>query len=495
MQIRWFASNFKIVDLGCCWTMGELQEFIRVVRYRILVIGLLTLVGLGAAALWVLRSPTEYSATTRLFISGATATSQYDAQQGGMYAQERVVSYEKLVNSRALAQRTIDALNLDMDAGTLSSHVASTSFPDAAVMDVTVSADSPKQARDIANGLADQFIELASDLETPPDGADPVVRLTVVDRAEDGTASQILPAKLIHIFGGLTGLLAGMIVAFVWENCARRVRDGADVRAVIAQRPLADLPASSTDLMLTSRAEAREAIARLRVSIAGADGAIRQTVALAALPANSGELARRFTAEAGLSLVDALIAEKRTAVLLVLDSSPGIATSLSRFARKARKRAGRQVAIQWGFSDDPEETAPLDRNAIVERLEQLRTTYEFVVVVLPPLSQFAHAAAVAPTVDGVVAVGIYHQTRSRDLEEHLAEIHRTGATSLGAAFVRRTLIPRPAGQTAAVRSEESVSEAEAETAAHPSGTRASADDQRESANGESSSRAVGLTLR
>lgn len=474
--------------------MGELHEFLRVVRYRILIIGLLMLIGLGAAALWVSRAPGEYVATTRLFISGATATSQYDAQQGGMYAQERVVSYEKLVNSRALAQKTIDALNLDMDADTLASHVASTSFPDATVMDVSVTADSPTRARDIANALANQFIELASNLETPPAADNPVVRLTVIDRAEDGTAAQILPAKLIYIFGGLTGLIGGLIIAFVLENCARRIRDSVDVRAAIGERPVADLPASSTDLLLTSRAEAREAMARLRVSIAGADGTIPHTLALAALPGTSGELARRFTAEAGVNLVDALTAEKHTALLLVLDSGPDITTKISRFARMTRKKAGRQVAIQWGFSDDPHADCPLDRNAIVEHLRRLQTRYDFVIVVLPPLSGFAHAAAVAPAVGGVVAVGIYHQTRRRDLEEHMAEMNRTGATSLGAAFARRTLIPRRSGQTATAPSEYSVSAPE-EGPQQPSETEYSANSQRESANGGGPSRALGMTVR
>jgi capsular polysaccharide biosynthesis protein len=479
--------------------MGELQEFIRVVRHRILIIGLLTMLGFGAAALWVFRSPAEYVATTRLFISGATATSQYDAQQGGVYAQERVVSYEKLVNSRALAQRTIDALHLDMDAGTLATRVTSTSFPDAAVMDVSVTADSPKTARDITNGLANQFIELASDLETPPDGAAPVVRLTVVDQAEDGTAARILPAKLIYIFGGLVGLIAGLIIAFVWENCSRRIRDGADVSAATGEHVLADLPASRTEILLNSRAEANEATARLRVSIAAVNGSIPHTLALASVP-TSKDLARRFTAQAGLNLVDALVAEKRKAVLLVLDSSHDIKVRITRYARKTRKKTDRLIPVQWGFDDDQQGNPPLDREAIAQRLEQLKTAYEFVIVVLPPLSRFAYAAAVVPVVDGVVAVGIYHQTRNRDLEEHMAEIHRTGATSMGFAFARRTLVPWPSTETATEPTVVSVSpprgaDAGAGAGRKQSGQHTSGREHRNSENGDSPIQALDLTLR
>ena len=99
-------------DLRYGVTMVELREFFRVVRYRAVVIALLTAIGIGTAALWLARSPDEYVATTRLFVSGASAASQYEAQQGGVYAQDRVVSYEQLVTSRALAQKTIDALDL-----------------------------------------------------------------------------------------------------------------------------------------------------------------------------------------------------------------------------------------------------------------------------------------------------------------------------------------------------------------------------------------------
>jgi receptor protein-tyrosine kinase len=473
--------------------MVELREFLRVVRYRIVVIALLTAIGIGAAALWLARAPQEYVATTRLFISGASAASQYDAQQGGIYAQDRVVSYEQLVNSRALAQRTIDALGLDMDADTLAAHVTSTSFPDAAVMDVSATADSPKQARDIANGLATQFIGLASGLETPPDSVGPVVRLTVIDGARDGSPSRVLPDKLVYIFGGLVGFLAGLIIAFVWESYTRRIRDGVDVDRVTGQRPAADLPASLTDVMPVSRAEANEAIGRLRVNIAAADGSIPHTIALAGIAGRRGRLVRRFTAEAGVNLGNALVAENRTALLLVLDSSPDIMARIGRHKRSSRKTSERQVPIQWGFGDGSQDKALLDRDAIVESLRQLRTTYEFVIVVLPPLSQFAYAAAVAPVVDGVVAVGIYHRTRRSDVEEHLAEIQRTGATSLGAAFVRRSLVRRPSRHTAARPAEVSVA-AESEPAtrrsvAPPTPSRS----RRVPAGSANSSRPLGLT--
>jgi receptor protein-tyrosine kinase len=479
--------------------MDVIQEFFRVVRHRILAIGLLTLVGVGAAALWVARSPAEYVATTRLFISGATATSQYDAQQGGMYAQDRVISYEKLVNSRALAQRTIDALGLDMDATTLASRVTATSFPDAAVMDVSVTADSPKQSRDVANGLANQFIALASTLETPPDSATPVVRLTVIDPAEDGTPAQILPAKLIYIFGGVVGLLAGLIIAFVRENYVRYIRDASDVQAATGQRPLADLPATTTDLKPTSGAEAREATARLRVSISTADGSLPHTVALASISGKSDELVRRFTAEAAANLVAALEAEKRKAVLLMLDSSPDVAARIARCTRKARKKSGRQVTIKWGFDDDSPGTTLLDREAIAEHLQRLRSSYEHVIVVLPPLSQFAHAAAAAPTVDGVVAVGIYHLTRQRDLDEHMAEIRRLGATSLGFTFARRTLLPHRSAQTATLPTEPSAPTTSRVVTETDGNLRrigvVSSDGQRESVRTENSSPSLGLTVR
>ena len=90
----------------------------------------------------------------------------------------------------------------------------------------------------------------------------------------------------------------------------------------------------------------------------------------------------------------------------VRTSRPESAGSLDGVARNPDE----QVRIQWGFGDAAHDKALLDRDSIIEQLRQLKKTYEFVVVVLPPLSQFAHAAAVAPTVDGVVAVGIYHRT-------------------------------------------------------------------------------------
>ena len=76
-----------------------------------------------------------------------------------------------------------------------------------------------------------------------------------------------------------------------------------------------------------------EAIGRLRVNIATADGSIPHTIAIAGVGGGADQLARRFAAEAGLNLVNALLAENRKAHLLVLDSNPDLEARVGRFAR------------------------------------------------------------------------------------------------------------------------------------------------------------------
>ena len=121
-------------------------------------------------------------------------------------------------------------------------------------------------------------------------------------------------------------------------------------------------------------------------------------------------------------------------------------------------------------------------------------------MVLPPLNQFAHAAAVAPTMDGVVGLGIYHRTSCSDLEGHLAEIQRTGATSLGVTFAHRTLTLQPSRPGRSIEAAET-SEADDVAAGTDAATdqgaamQASTDSRSESTETVRSAQAVSLNHR
>ena len=93
------------------------------------------------------------------------------------------MSYAELVKGETVAQRTIDRLDLDMDAEKLTERVTAKSKAGTVLIDVSVLDESPVRARDIANALSDEFVMMATELETPPGGTRPDARVIVEQRA------------------------------------------------------------------------------------------------------------------------------------------------------------------------------------------------------------------------------------------------------------------------------------------------------------------------
>ena len=155
------------------------QDFVQILRARWKIICATTLLAIVAALAYSLTIAPSYQASTRLFISTTTDGNNTQSNDGGLFAQRRVLSYVKLLMGDVLAQRTVDKLGLDMSGSDLKSKVEATAPTDTVLIDVTVTDTSATRARDIANTLSDEFVIMAAQLETPALGARPNARVVV----------------------------------------------------------------------------------------------------------------------------------------------------------------------------------------------------------------------------------------------------------------------------------------------------------------------------
>ena len=159
------------------------HDFTRILRTRWKIIcGILVVAIAGAVAYLLLATP-QYVAYTRLFVSTTSDGTNTQTNDGGLFAQRRVLSYTQLLQGGLLAQRTIDKLGLDMTSEQLQKEVTAVAPTDTVLIDVTVQDPSPTRARDIANTLCDEFVVMAAALETPDLGARPNAQVVVQQRA------------------------------------------------------------------------------------------------------------------------------------------------------------------------------------------------------------------------------------------------------------------------------------------------------------------------
>ncbi len=319
----------------------EIRHFVRVLRghWLFIVVSFAVCVGLAAALAWT-RAPV-YSAQTQLFISSnGGSTDPAATYQGGLFAEERVLSYAQVISSPAVLNPVIKRLRLHETSQRLAAKIQTGVPTNTVLLNVTVQDRSARRAQAIAAALARQFVGYVRVLEAPGGGKSPV-KVTITNPAQLPT-SPTSPRKLEYLaIGVVLGLLVGIGGAVGLEAFDRRVRDdhdaleaaGAGVLVTVSERRGGKPKAP---IVLTKPFSARaESYRRLGVNLAALvdDHGLRSFVvssvssdeSQAVVAANLGIV----LAKAGYRtvLVDANLAYPRLAAILGVRLPPGSRTS------------------------------------------------------------------------------------------------------------------------------------------------------------------------
>jgi len=145
-----------------------------------------------------------------------------------------------------LAQRTVDALHLDISAQELRKEVSARSKPGTVLIDVEVRDPSPVRARDIANALSDQFVGMVRELETPGDGSEPDARVVVEQRASV-SSTPVVPNPVRNLALGLiVGVLLGVALAVQRDLVDNTVKEREDLEAITGVGVVGGIPLDKT---------------------------------------------------------------------------------------------------------------------------------------------------------------------------------------------------------------------------------------------------------
>jgi polysaccharide biosynthesis transport protein len=138
------------------WIFGVLR------RWAWLILGCTALAGLAALFVTAQIAPV-YEANVTLLVepSKNTMSSEYSA----IIAAERLaLTYTQMLTSRPVMEAIIVELGLDETANELAKKVSAASIRDTQLIKVTVQAESPEKAAELANSLADAFTEYVQSL-------------------------------------------------------------------------------------------------------------------------------------------------------------------------------------------------------------------------------------------------------------------------------------------------------------------------------------------
>jgi len=426
------------------------QEFAKILRARWKIIcGTIAVVVLAAVAYSLLAIP-QYQASVRLFVatpSDGTNTQTYD---GGLFAEGRVLSYTELLTGDIAAQRTIDKLGLDMTATDLQENIEATVPAETVLIDVTVTDSSPTRARDIANTLADEFVVMAAQLETPELGQPPNARVVVQQRAELPSSPVNSKSKRMLAIAAVLGALLGVFLAVVRDRMDDSVKSSDALERTTGVGLLADVPfdkerrTNPLILFESDRSAFANAFRELRINLRFlqiAEGS-RVLIVTSAVPAEGKTMTAvnlsLALAEAGhdVVIVDGDLRRPGVAACFGLAGGAGLADVLSGASslRESLQETGFAHLSALASGAVPSNPAELlESQATTNALGELGAQFDYVVVDSPSLL-VKDAAILAASAQGVLIVARSGKARRKQLADAIHTLRRAGAPLLGSVL-------------------------------------------------------------
>ncbi len=416
----------------------ELKQYWNLVLKNLSIVLALTFLGGSAGVMVSLATPKLYKAESQIFISTPTPSIDIGAlQQGSSFAQQRVISYSRVISGPATLVPVIEKLGLQMNSSQLASKIQSSAPLGTVLINITVTDDSGVRAAAIANAVAIQFGETIQTLELPQFGDSAGVKATMVRSAEIPGGPSTPNTKL----NTLTGLLAGFILACL-IGIVRQIFDSS-VKNInhLSGRPLLSTiffdPEAEENPLLTnigSYSIRAESFRHLRTALKFPNEQnVCEIIAVTSAFPGEGKTTTSINlaiayAQTGLkvALVEADLRRPSFKKYFTADSqhSKGLMEILIQIeSGKAPKRyedlfqsfGSEDDCIEWiGSGAIPNNPAEkLDSVAMDTFLEGLKKEYDIVIVDTPPALPVTDAAVLSAKVDSVIVVaraGVTKQT-------------------------------------------------------------------------------------
>ena len=152
-----------------------------------------------------------------MFIAAQPPVSPDAAYTGSQFASSRMASYVDLVTGQTLAARTVERRHLEIEPEDLARKVTAAVNPGSVIVKLSVTDSSAVVARDLANALSEDFVEMVQELESSTSGAEVAARAQIIQTAHD--AYWISPdRRRIVPLGTAVGLLVGIVIALVRDT-------------------------------------------------------------------------------------------------------------------------------------------------------------------------------------------------------------------------------------------------------------------------------------
>ncbi|WP_241549100.1 polysaccharide biosynthesis tyrosine autokinase [Gordonia alkanivorans] len=431
--------------------LDSVRKFLAVCKRDWWIVGLGACVCAVAALGYSMLQVPVYQAASTLYVTSGSDANTVSAYQGSLASQQRVASYANLVRQDAVIGEALRAQGLSMSPTAAKDAVSAAAVPDTVLLTVSARDVDPATAQALAAGVVNALTAYVVNLESPVAGGDPLAKLTVVSPSQ--LASEPVSPRTLRnvLLGALFGAFVALLMVVVRARFDTRVRDSAELEAQSGVSVLTVVPANTKLQTEVSQRNdqndpiSAEAFRRLRSNLmfVNVDSPAR---VLMVTSARQGEgktttvvnLARSL-AEAGerVVVIDADLRRPNVAKTLGLTGDVGLSEYLrdgQGLAELVQQSAIPNVDVLSSGRRPPNPAELLSSVRLREVLDQLRESYDYVLLDTPPALPVTDPAVLARAVDGVVVVVRAGKTRSSDLANALRELANAKATILGAVL-------------------------------------------------------------
>lgn len=433
----------------------ELREYATILIRNWVLIALASVLGVVAGAGVSLVTPPEYQSRTQVYISvSSSSDTTSELVQGASFSRQIVSSYVNVIKTSVVLDPVVDELDLDMAASELGTHITAASPKDTALINITVSSTSPKQAAEIANAVGESFKELVQ-TEFEPD-SESNVSLVTASTTQVGVepSSPVSPnTKMNILLGLLVGFAVGVGIAFLRTVLGVRVRSLRDVKEVtdkpIIGRIIEDADIKTQPLAIKNKPESpvadsfRALQTNLQFLNVGRDSSVF-VISSSKPGAGKSITAANLSialAESGsrVALIEADLRRPHLSGYLGIKSGAGLTDILIGDADL------NEVLQRWDNTElyclpagriPPNPSELLGSEEMDKIISKLEESFDYVIIDAPPASTGIGAAAVGHGKAGILLVVSSGSIRKPELEATLSMFENAEANVVGVVVTR-----------------------------------------------------------
>jgi polysaccharide biosynthesis transport protein len=405
-------------------------------RWPALVICLV--VGLGVS-FGVSRSVSKsYQANSELFINVLGGNTVSQALDGAQLSAELIQSYAYIADSSMIAQQVESQLKLSF-----SPSLGATAVPGTLLIDMAATEPSPALAQQVLSAAMSAFAAEAKNYQA---GSGTSVIVKVVEPAS-ASATPVSPRKDLDLaYGGISGLLIGIILAGLLDYLDKSFRDASELEGLqlgplLAQIPrIRSLRGADRLVELDRDPDGLEAYASLRASLRFLDpGKPLRSILFTSPISGDGKtttvanlvdvLARAGEVTVG---VDADLRSPKLAQAFGVPPEPGLTSVVigaEPLGNAVRWNAGLGILPTGPLPPNPSEI--LGSQPMAELVGALADRADRVLIDGPAVLSVSDPLTLAPLVDGVVLVLKPGSTRRDDIVETCRRLEVVGARTVG----------------------------------------------------------------